>query len=89
MKTTLRITAIAALLAGASLAEAAVTAGELATLEADAWRARMGFHLLSIRGDNPDDREALRILLAEGNQRLNEMVKEAEPGNEAGINALN
>ncbi|RJG20315.1 hypothetical protein D4A39_04325 [Alcanivorax profundi] len=89
MKTTLRITAIAALLAGASLAEAAVTAGELATLEADAWRARMGFHLLSIRGDNPDDREALRILLAEGDQRLNEMVKEAEPGNEAGINALN
>lgn len=88
MKTTLRMTAMAVFMAGAGLTEAAVSAGELATLEADAWRARMGFHLLSIRGDNPDDREALRILLAEADQRLDGMAAEAEPANEENIQAL-
>ena len=48
----------------------------------------MGFHLLSIRGDNPDDREALRILLAEADQRLDGMAAEAEPANEENIQAL-
>lgn len=79
---------MAVFMAGTGLTEAAVSAGELATLEADAWRARMGFHLLSIRGDNPDDREALRILLAEADQRLDGMAAEAEPANEENIQAL-
>lgn len=61
------------LLAVACGAQGAFPATELAILEADAWRARMGFHLLSIRGDNPQDREALSQLLAQGERRISEL----------------
>ena len=59
-----------ALMVAVSGAQAAFSATELAMMEADAWRARMGFHLLSIRGDNPEDRDALRQLLDDGERRV-------------------
>ncbi|MAC14401.1 MAG: hypothetical protein ACJAUN_000871 [Alcanivorax sp.] len=67
-----------ALMATVSGAQAAFSATELAMMEADAWRARMGFHLLSIRGDNPEDRDALRQLLDDGQGRVAELKGQAE-----------
>lgn len=49
-------------------------------MEADAWRARMGFHLLSIRGDNPEDRESLRQLLEDGERRVADLKGQARGG---------
>ncbi|MED5387276.1 MAG: hypothetical protein VX793_00365 [Pseudomonadota bacterium] len=59
-------------------AHGAFSATELAMAEADAWRARMGFHLLSIRGDNPEDREALKQLLAQGRERIQSLKEDAD-----------
>lgn len=67
------------LLALMASGHAAIKATDLAVLEANAWRARMGFHLLAIRGDNPDDREALRVLLAQGDKDASELEAEADP----------
>lgn len=69
-----------ALMVAVSGAEAAFSAAELAMMEADAWRARMGFHLLSIRGDNPEDRDALRQLLEDGERRVDELKGQADGG---------
>jgi hypothetical protein len=57
-----------------------MSATELALVQADAWRVRMGFHLLSIRGDNPEDRVALKALLANGEQQLDALTAQAAPG---------
>ena len=69
-------------------AQAALSATELALLEADAWRARMGFHLLSIRGDNPEDRAALRQLLEAGEGRVAELKSQAEGDEVSQANAF-
>lgn len=73
-----------ALMVAVSGAEAAFSAAELAMMEADAWRARMGFHLLSIRGDNPEDRDALRQLLEDGERRVDELKGQADGGSLTG-----
>ncbi|WP_290525219.1 hypothetical protein [Alcanivorax sp.] len=70
------------LLALVTSGHAAISATELAVVEANAWRARMGFHLLAIRGDNPEDREALRVLLAEGGQETAALKSDADPKQE-------
>ena len=49
----------------------------------------MGFHLLAIRGDNPDDREALRILLAQGSKDTSALKTDADPAQETSAIALN
>ncbi len=79
---------VCGLLAAASGVQGALPATELAMLEADAWRARMGFHLLSIRGDNPEDREALSQLLAQGERRVAELQGQAGSGEASQIGAL-
>nr|WP_237738855.1 hypothetical protein [Alcanivorax hongdengensis] len=61
---------IAMLTAGVMPAQADLAGESLASLQMDAWRARMGFHLLSIRGNNPDDQAALDQLLSRGEQRI-------------------
>jgi hypothetical protein len=77
-----------ALMLAVSGAQAALSATELAMLEADAWRARMGFHLLSIRGDNPEDRAALRQLLEAGEGRVAELKSQAEGDEVSQANAF-
>jgi len=72
----------------ASGAQAAFSATELAMMEADAWRARMGFHLLSIRGDNPEDRDALKQLLEGGERRVAELKGQAEGSEVSQASAL-
>lgn len=57
-------------------------------MEADAWRARMGFHLLSIRGDNPEDRESLRQLLKDGKRRVADLKGQARAGEASKVGAL-
>ena len=52
------------------MAQAELPARALTELQADAWRARTGFHLLSIRGNNPADQNALDELLARGNEKI-------------------
>lgn len=76
------------LLAVVSSADAAISATDLAVMEANAWRARMGFHLLAIRGDNPEDREALRILLDEGSRDAAALQSSAEPANQKAVQDL-
>ncbi len=71
---------VAALLLVSAGTQAAMSATELALVQADAWRVRMGFHLLSIRGDNPEDRVALKALLANGEQQLDALTAQAAPG---------
>ncbi len=71
---------IATLLLVSTGAQAAMSATELALVQADAWRVRMGFHLLSIRGDNPEDRVALKALLADGEQHVDALKAQAAPG---------
>lgn len=71
-----------------SSGHAAIKATDLAVVEANAWRARMGFHLLAIRGDNPEDRESLRVLLEEGTQEASSLKSEAAPGDEATASEL-
>lgn len=76
----IRHSLIATLLLVSAGAQAAMSATELALVQADAWRVRMGFHLLSIRGDNPEDRAALKALLADGEQHLDALATQAAPG---------
>ena len=71
---------VAALLLVSAGAQAAMSATELALVQADAWRVWMGFHLLSVRGDNPEDRAALKALLADGEQHLDALKAQAAPG---------
>ena len=71
---------VAALLLVSAGAQAAMSATELALVQADAWRVRMGFPLLSLRGDNPEDRAALKALLADGEQHLDALKAQAAPG---------
>jgi hypothetical protein len=78
-----------ALMVAVSGAQAAFSATELAMMEADAWRARMGFHLLSIRGDNPEDRDALRQLLDDGERRVVKLKGQAEGEEVAQARAFN
>ncbi|MCG8394134.1 MAG: hypothetical protein MI745_13735 [Pseudomonadales bacterium] len=88
MKKAFRMLCAALILASAGGVQAAITATELAMVEADAWRARMGFHLLSIRGDNPEDREALKQLLAEGQERVMALQDAAESGEKERMSAI-
>lgn len=83
------MTVTGGLLALAASGHAAIKATDLAVIEANAWRARMGFHLLAIRGDNPEDRESLRILLTEGEKDTAALQAEADPANEKNAQALN
>lgn len=83
------MTVTGGLLALAASGHAAIKATDLAVIEANAWRARMGFHLLAIRGDNPEDRESLRILLTEGEKDTAALQAEADPTNEKNAQALN
>lgn len=76
----IRHSLVAALFLATAGAQAAMSATELALVQGDAWRVRMGFHLLSIRGDNPEDREALKGLLEQGEQHLATLIAEAAPG---------
>lgn len=78
----------ACLLGVAMTAQAAVSATDIAMLEADIWRARMGFHLLSIRGDNPDDRAALQRLLSSGEAQVNHLIDQAGSGEQAQWQAI-
>ncbi len=80
---------IATLLLVSAGAQAAMSATELALVQADAWRVRMGFHLLSIRGDNPEDRVALKALLADGEQHLDALKAQAAPGEKDTATQLN
>ncbi|WP_370519455.1 hypothetical protein [Alcanivorax sp. DP30] len=82
MRKTLWMTVTGGLLALAASGHAAIKATDLAVVEANAWRARMGFHLLAIRGDNPEDRESLRILLAQGQNDASALQDKAEPAQE-------
>jgi hypothetical protein len=79
VKKRIRHSLVAALLLMSMGAQAAMSVTELALVQADAWRVRMGFHLLSIRGDNPEDREALKALLLEGEQHLDALAAQATP----------
>ncbi len=88
MRKTLWMTITGGLLALVSSGHAAIKATDLAVVEANAWRARMGFHLLAIRGDNPEDREALRVLLAEGEKDTAALKAEAEPASEKDAAAI-
>lgn len=88
MRKSLWMTVTGGLLALVSSGHAAIKATDLALVEANAWRARMGFHLLAIRGDNPDDRESLRVLLAEGKQDTTALKSSAEPAEEQNAAAL-
>ncbi len=88
VKKTLWMTAGLGMLMLVSSAHAAIKATDLAVVEANAWRARMGFHLLAIRGDNPEDREALRVLLEEGKQDTETLKLDAEPAREQAAAAL-
>ena len=76
------------LLSVSSVTVADLPATELALVEADAWRARMGFHLLSIRGDNPDDRRDLEVLLEESALKVDALVAAATPSDEDNITAI-
>lgn len=49
-----------------SLAEAQIARSDTLLLELSAWRARAGFHQLSINGNAPEDISALQSILAEG-----------------------
>ena len=80
---------IATLLLVSTGAQAAMSATELALVQADAWRVRMGFHLLSIRGDNPEDRVALKALLADGEQHVDALKAQAAPGEKDTATQLN
>ena len=79
MKKKIRHSLVAALFLVSAGTQAAMSATELAQVQADAWRVRMGFHMLSIRGDNPEDREALKALLADGRQHLDALALQATP----------
>lgn len=49
-----------------SLAEAQIARSDALLLELSAWRARAGFHQLSINGNAPEDISVLESILAEG-----------------------
>lgn len=49
-----------------SLAEAQIARSDTLLLELSAWRARAGFHQLSINGNAPEDISTLQSILAEG-----------------------
>lgn len=49
-----------------SMAEAQIVRSDALLLELSAWRARAGFHQLSINGNAPEDISTLQSILAEG-----------------------
>lgn len=50
----------------------------LTALQMEAWRARMGFHQLAVRGNAPEDLEALEAVLAEGEGLVERLATEAD-----------
>lgn len=57
---------LALLLALSAVAEAQVAYSDLLGLELSAWRARAGFHQLSLNGNAPQDLESLEKVLSKG-----------------------
>jgi hypothetical protein len=77
-----------ALLCLASLAEAQIQRSDLLLLELSAWRARAGFHQLSINGNAPDDMRALQQVLATGTTHVERIRAGAGAGELESAGAL-
>ncbi|MFN3713147.1 MAG: hypothetical protein ACK4SX_05770 [Alcanivoracaceae bacterium] len=82
-----RIFAVA-LLCLTSLAEAQIQRSDLLLLELSAWRARAGFHQLSINGNAPDDMRALQQVLATGATHVERIRAGSGPGELEAAGAL-
>jgi len=68
-----------ALLVITSTVEAGVAKADLLLLEMNTWRARMGFHQLSINGNAPDDIRSLEQVLAAGDRQIKALKTSAVP----------
>lgn len=49
----------------------------LTAMQMEAWRARMGFHQLAVRGNAPEDLDALEGVVAQGNDLIEQLSSQA------------
>ncbi|PKM22343.1 MAG: hypothetical protein CVV10_04755 [Gammaproteobacteria bacterium HGW-Gammaproteobacteria-14] len=77
-----------ALLVITSAVEAGVAKADLLLLEMNTWRARMGFHQLSINGNAPDDIRALEQILAAGESQVDVLKANATPAQQESVMEL-
>jgi hypothetical protein len=59
------------------LASAAFKYETLSALQMETWRVRMGFHQLAVRGNAPQDLDALEDVIAEGSGLVDELGQQA------------
>jgi hypothetical protein len=59
------------------LSSAAFKYETLSALQMETWRVRMGFHQLAVRGNAPQDLEALENVIAEGKGLVDELGEQA------------
>ena len=49
----------------------------LTAMQMEAWRARMGFHQLAVRGNAPEDLDALEGVIAQGGELISDLSSQA------------
>ncbi|MBQ0753331.1 MAG: hypothetical protein KBT87_08585 [Gammaproteobacteria bacterium] len=64
------------------LASAAFKYETLSALQMETWRVRMGFHQLAVRGNAPQDLDALEDVIAEGSGLVDELGQQASNATE-------
>lgn len=87
-----RIIACIAVLVVSAPALASFRVDTLTAMQMEAWRARMGFHQLAVRGNAPEDLDALENVIAQGNELIAALSSQAVTTSEkdavSEINAL-